>query len=106
MPIRDRIIWGLHNPFGDPRLDQLDDLIRDIIRYGRRPHCTKGGKVFENRDADLPVKPYGYYREYDVTQPQSTGRGVLRIVLGGRGEVYISGNHYGTFRRVINMRVT
>jgi hypothetical protein len=36
MPIRDRITWGMHNPFADPRLASLDGLVRDI-RRGRLP---------------------------------------------------------------------
>ena len=103
MPIRDRIIWGQGNPLSDPRLMGLDALIRDIRRFGRLPSGVSGGSVFENRLADLPLKPPGYYREYDVQRPEVTGRGKLRIVLGSHGEVYITGNHYRDFRQIIEM---
>jgi ribonuclease T1 len=59
--------------------------------------------VFWNRDGDLPIKPIGYYHEYDLVTPTPDGRGKLRLVLGGSGEVYITGNHYDDFRQVINM---
>jgi|GEM_PF-1384775 len=103
MPVRDRIIWGQNNPFSDPRLVGLDQLLRGI-RQGRLPHGVTGGSVFANSKFDLPIKPHGYYREYDVV-PAVSGRdrGKLRIVLGKCGEVYITGDHYGNFRQIINM---
>jgi ribonuclease T1 len=103
MPIRDRIMWGPQNPFSDPRLATLDVLVRDI-RQGRLPPNVKGGSVFENQDGDLPRKPRGYYKEYDVG-PADKGkdRGKLRLVLGAGFEVYITGNHYRDFRQVIGM---
>ncbi len=82
MPIRDRIIWGRNNPFNDPRLAGLDELVRDIRRGGQLPHGVRGGREFENRDGDLPAKPNNYYHECDVVRPAPGGRGKLRIVLG------------------------
>jgi|SRR6478609_3823509 guanyl-specific ribonuclease Sa len=103
MPIRDRITWGATNPFSDPRLGGLDEYVRGI-RQGRLPRNVTGGSVFANVFKDLPVKPHGYYREYDVV-PTVNGqnRGTLRIVLGESGEVYITGNHYRDFRQIIDM---
>jgi guanyl-specific ribonuclease Sa len=102
MPIRDRIIWGARNPFSDPRLRNLDALVRDVRRFRRIPPGVAGGSVFENRRGDLPIQPSGYYREYDVA-PGGGDRGKLRIVLGAGGEVYITGDHYGDFRQVVEM---
>jgi guanyl-specific ribonuclease Sa len=103
MPVRDRIIWGGRNPFSDPRLTTLDQLVRNI-RQGRRPPNVRGGRVFRNDLLDLPLKPHGYYCEFDVV-PAVPGRdrGMLRLVLGAGGEVYITGNHYRDFRQIINM---
>jgi guanyl-specific ribonuclease Sa len=103
MPIRHRIIWGPNNPLSDPRLVGLDVFVRGI-RQGRLPPNVTGGGVYKNLTQDLPVKPYGYYREYDV-EPTVAGknRGTLRIVLGNGGEVYITGDHYGDFRQIIEM---
>lgn len=103
MPIRDRIIWGPNNPFSDPRLAGLDQYVK-AIRQGRLPPNVTGGRVFSNADLDLPLKPLGHYREYDV-EPTVKGkdRGKLRLVLGQSGEVYVTGNHYRDFRQIINM---
>ena len=103
MPIRDRIVWGAGNPFSDPRLRNLDQLVRDIRRFGRLPPGVTGGRVFANRDGDLPLKPADYYREYDVDVPGAGGRGKLRLVLGRGGEVYITGNHSRDFRQIVEM---
>jgi guanyl-specific ribonuclease Sa len=105
MPIRDRITWGPGNPFSDPRLLGLDHYVRSI-RQGLRPPNVSGGGIFQNNLLDLPLKPHGYYREYDV-EPAVKGkdRGKLRLVLGNGGEVYITGNHYRDFRQIINMPV-
>lgn len=103
MPIRDRIIWSSHNPLSDPRLANLDQVIRGI-RSGRLAPNVKGGGVFLNVFGDLPLKPTDYYKEYDV-EPTSRGkdRGTLRIVLGDGGEVYVTGNHYRDFRQILQM---
>jgi guanyl-specific ribonuclease Sa len=103
MPIRDRIIWGTGNPFSDPRLVGLDRYVRDI-RRGHLPPNVTGGGIFLNNRMDLPLKPQGYYREYDVEPAiQGIDRGKLRLILGRGGEVYITGNHYDDFRQIINM---
>ena len=105
MPIRDRIVWGKRNPFSDPRLRKLDVLVKSF-RKGVLPKGITGGSIFRNSFGDLPRKPYGYYREYDCVPPTrkgSGGRGLLRIVLGKGGEVYITGNHYRDFRQIIDM---
>ena len=106
MPIRDRITWGDKNPLSDPRYTDLDKLV-DGIRGGRLPKNVSGGSVFENRDNDLSQKPKGYYREYDVqASVAGVDRGAYRIVLGGGGEVFVTGNHYRDFRQIINMPTT
>lgn len=103
MAIRDRVTWGDKNPFSDPRYADLDQYVNGI-RQGRMPPNVKGRRIFENRDGDLPGRPDGYYTEYDV-EPLGAGkdRGTYRIVLGGGGEVFVTGNHYRDFRQVINM---
>ncbi len=103
MPLRQRVIWGEHNPFADPRLFRLDAFVRDIRLFRRLPPGVSGGSVFENRDLDLPPRPYGYYREYDLTQAGPGDRGKLRLVLGDGGEVFVTGNHYDDFRQVLHM---
>jgi hypothetical protein len=103
MPIRDRIIWGVKNPLTDARYTNLDEYV-NALRQNQRPKNVTAGKVFKNVDGDLPGRPEGYYTEYDVT-PTVAGvsRGTYRLVLGGGGEVYITGNHYRDFRQILNM---
>lgn len=103
MPIRDRVIWGHHNPFSDPRLASLDMTVRAIRRNGPLPTGVTRRSVFENLRGDLPAKPPGYYREYDVAPPDGNGRGMLRLVVGLQMEIYITGDHYGNFRQIVNM---
>src|SRR3954447_13275767 len=103
MAIRDRITWGDANPLSDPRYANLDGYVNGI-RRGQLPPNVTGGKVSENRDGDLPGRPDGYYREYDVEPTGSgAGRGTYRLVLGGGSDVYVTGNHYRDFRQIINM---
>jgi filamentous hemagglutinin len=103
MPIRGRVTWGENNPLSDPRFSDLDQYVSDLRRNRRRPNVAGGG-VFDNHVEDLPVRPNGYYTEYDVT-PTVAGmrRDTYRIVLGIGGEVYITGNHYRDFLQIINM---
>jgi len=53
------------------------------------------GAVFRNASEDLPQELLGYYHEYMVLLPNAASRGVLRLVIGARGEVYYSWTHYG-----------
>ena len=101
MPIRDRVIWGQHNPFQDSRLVNLDALLRAIRRNGSLPPGVSGGSVFRNLAGDLPIKTRGYYKEYDVAPAVAGSRGILRLVLGDHTEVYITGDHYGSFRQIV-----
>jgi guanyl-specific ribonuclease Sa len=62
----------------------------------------KDGAVFHNRERLLPLKPTGYYREYTVLTPGTSGRGARRLVTGGiPPKVYFYTNdHYRSFTRV------
>lgn len=100
MAVRQRIIWGPMNPFRDPRLRNLPELVRGF-RRGVLPHGWKGNKVWMNLKGDLPLKPQGFYREYYLGT--SAESGALRVVLGNGGEVYVSGNHHDDWRQVLEM---
>ncbi len=58
------------------------------------------GSVFGNRERLLPLEPAGYYREYTVPTPGARDRGARRLVLGGSGEIYYTGDHYRSFTRI------
>lgn len=60
----------------------------------------RDGAVFGNREHILPRERRGYYHEYTVETPGASNRGARRIVTGGRGELYYTDDHYGSFRRI------
>jgi ribonuclease T1 len=60
----------------------------------------KDGAVFGNREALLPKRERGYYREYTVRTPGARDRGARRIIAGRGGEYYYTDDHYRTFRRI------
>jgi ribonuclease T1 len=72
-----------------------------LIRKGGPFLYAKDGATFGNREALLPKKARGYYREYTVKTPGSRDRGARRIVAGSAGELYYTEDHYRSFRRVL-----
>jgi len=56
--------------------------------------------VFGNFERRLPNKVRGYYKEYTVPTPGARDRGARRIIAGGTGEYFYTGDHYKTFRRI------
>ncbi|HTL27428.1 MAG TPA: ribonuclease domain-containing protein [Burkholderiales bacterium] len=75
------------------------DTLALIRSGGPFPH-QKDGAVFSNREAMLPKRERGYYREYTVHTPGARDRGARRIVSGRGGEHYYTDDHYRTFRRI------
>ena len=71
-----------------------------LIRSGGPFPFQKDGAVFGNREAVLPRRERGYYREYTVRTPGARDRGARRIVAGRGGEYYYTDDHYRTFRRI------
>jgi ribonuclease T1 len=71
------------------------------IKAGGPFAYARDGIVFGNREALLPQKARGYYREYTVRTPGRRDRGARRIVSGRAGEHYYSDDHYRTFRRIL-----
>ncbi|SHF43037.1 ribonuclease domain-containing protein [Streptoalloteichus hindustanus] len=68
-----------------------------IERGGPFPYPEKDGSVFGNFERRLPSRNSGYYKEYTVPTPGERDRGARRLVAGGGGEVYYTGDHYGSF---------
>ena len=75
-----------------PTLDRIDRGVR--LRF------SHDGIVFENREKRLPIEASGYYHEFVHPTPDDSGPGGQRVVLGRKGEVYYTPDHYHTFRRV------
>ena len=85
---------------------RLDDLppeaaeTLELIDAGGPFPEDRDGVTFENREELLPDRPTGYYREYTVPTPGSDDRGARRIVAGGGGELFWTGDHYSSFSRI------
>jgi ribonuclease T1 len=90
----------------EPAVIRVEELPREaretlaLIRQGGPFPYRKDGIVFGNRERRLPVQSNGYYREYTVPTPGARDRGARRIIAGGSGEYYYTGDHYNTFRRI------
>ena len=76
------------------------DTLRLIKQGGPFPY-SKDDTVFSNYEGLLPAKSKGYYHEYTVITPGSPDRGARRIVAGAPGEYYYTGDHYLSFRRIV-----
>lgn len=81
--------------------DEAVRTLRLIEAGGPFPY-DRDGTVFQNREARLPARPRGYYREYTVPTPGARDRGARRIVSGGDppAEFYYTDDHYRSFRRI------
>jgi ribonuclease T1 len=90
----------------EPRVIRVEDLPREaretlaLIKQGGPFPYKRDGVVFGNRERRLPLQSSGYYREYTVPTPGARDRGARRIIAGGLGEYYYTGDHYNTFRRI------
>lgn len=75
-----------------------------ILSGGPFPYA-KDGIVFGNYEHQLPPRTRGYYHEYTVKTPRAHNRGARRIVCGGPrvrpDACYYTGDHYATFRRIV-----
>ena len=80
--------------------EQARDALALIDRGGPYPY-RQDNTVFSNVERLLPARPAGYYREYTVVTPGSSGRGTRRLVVGAQGDIYYTGDHYETFRQVL-----
>jgi ribonuclease T1 len=115
------------NKFTSPELEQnapaksdiptTSQLSTDIIRVSDLPSearttlqliksngpfpYEKDGTVFYNYEGLLPEEPAGYYHEYTVITPGSSDRGARRIVAGANNEYYYTGDHYETFKLIL-----
>lgn len=71
-----------------------------LIRKGGPYPYERDGVPFGNFERLLPLRERGYYREYTVPTPGVKGRGARRLVAGRSGEIFYTGDHYQSFRRV------
>ena len=72
----------------------------ELIRNGGPFLYGRDGITFANRERLLPVRDYGYYREYTVKTPGASDRGARRIIAGRNGEYFYTDDHYRSFKRI------
>jgi filamentous hemagglutinin len=79
------------------------------IRKGERLEHRNDGSFFHNREKRLPVhKDREYYREFVHWDKKLNAKfkikskfpGPQRVVIGKKGEVYYTGDHYSTWKKV------
>jgi len=73
-----------------------------LIKQGGPFPYEKDGSTFGNREAMLPKRERGWYREYTVKTPGAQDRGARRIVAGRDGTLYYTDDHYRSFNRVVD----
>lgn len=94
--------WGFDG--GDVPVEKLPMEARatlELIKAGGPFPYQQDGRVFGNREARLPKRNRGYYREYTVRTPGAHDRGARRIVAGSGGEYYYTDDHYRSFKRIL-----
>lgn len=79
--------------------DEAGETLGLIDSDGPFPY-DRDGVVFGNFEGILPDHERGYYHEYTVPTPGEDDRGARRIVTGGPGEYYWTGDHYASFERI------
>lgn len=99
------------HPAPGPRLfKDLESEAKPVLEQVRQGLPTRypkhDGTDYGNYSGYLPHAKRGHYKEYTVPTPGVPDRGGRRLVLGGLTptgpeNVYYSGDHYVTFKRVI-----
>jgi guanyl-specific ribonuclease Sa len=68
-----------------------------LTQHGGPFPYPQDGSIFRNREARLPSRQIGFYREYTVPVPGEPDRGPRRLIIGGATELYYTGDHYVSF---------
>lgn len=76
--------------------------LRLIHTEGPFPY-SQDDTTFQNREAILPDRERGHYREYTVETPGLSHRGARRIVAGDHGERYYTEDHYESFSEIADL---
>lgn len=103
MPIRDRIIWGNAVPLSDPRLTNLDELVKGIRQRKKLDHVTSG------EFSEMMKSIYRWSARAIIASTTLKQRLKARTAANfvscsvKDGDVYITGDHYNRFRQIINM---
>jgi len=71
------------------------------IRAGKKLEHRNDGAIFRNREGRLPRRrDPDYYREFVHYFRGMPFPGPQRVIIGKKGEVYYSGDHYTTYTQV------
>jgi filamentous hemagglutinin len=71
------------------------------IREGKKLDHRNDGAIFRNREGKLPrQRDPNYYREFVLKMKGIPFPGPQRVILGKKGEVYYTGDHYNSFKKV------
>ena len=97
-------VSGLPAGYSDDLPPEALDVLDAIDRGGPHPY-RQDGSTFFNREGLLPFEDEGYYAEYTVETPRSPDRGARRLVVGARGEVFYTADHYASFVEVVDVSV-
>ena len=69
----------------------------DDVEDGRPYAYEEDGEVFRNDEMLLPAHRRGYYHEFTVETSGEHDRGERRLVIGERGELFYTEDHYESF---------
>ena len=70
------------------------------IALGEKDEHRHDGTVFLNREGKLPRQDHYYYTEFVHRVSDDRSPGACRIVIGAKGDVWYTPDHYNTFIRV------
>ena len=76
--------------------EEIEETLDDG-EVGRPYEYEEDGGVFRNDEMLLPYRRRGYYREFTVETAGEDDRGERRLVIGRRGEVFYTEDHYESF---------
>jgi guanyl-specific ribonuclease Sa len=115
-PLTRDAVMGLQPAAGNGAVQRLVSVQRNkkaaagvassvMANNGAPPAGYVGGRVFENRDGDLPEKdakgnPIRYW-EYDVYKyVEGRNRGKVRVVIDSNWTAWYTNDHYRTFSKL------
>ena len=71
------------------------------VREGKKLEHRNDGAIFRNREGNLPAqRDRDYYREFVHHFKGAPFPGPQRVIVGKKGEVFYTGDHYAHFTKV------
>jgi filamentous hemagglutinin len=87
---------------GQVDLGPTIDRIQKGTGSGAPKLSRNDGGIFQNKEKLIREQPAGYYRKFVVPTPGLNQPGALRLIVGKKGELYFTQNHYqqGSWRQI------